>query len=271
MTTSSSAGGTSRGELAERPERRALRRDLRERLEPERRLAGQQLVEHGAERVDVGRGAHVLAERLLGSQVCRGAEHGARQGQARGLDSPCDPEVRDLEHAVAPEQEVLRLHVPMDEARVVGVLERRGRLAPEPGRLVGLEPAAPREQVGDRLAVDELHHDVRPALVLARVEDPDDVRVRQPRREPGLAQEPGAELRVAPEVLGEQLDGDRPVQLLVVGAEDGGHAAVTERPPEPVPARDEPRGQWPFLWWCGLCPCFGSCLCLGPRPGSGLG
>ena len=57
-----------RGELAQRPERRAIRRELCERLEPEGRLAREQLVEHGAERVDVGGRADVLTERLLGAR-----------------------------------------------------------------------------------------------------------------------------------------------------------------------------------------------------------
>ena len=73
--------------------------------------------------------------------------------------------------------------------------------------------AARRRAVGERLAVDVLHHDERPPVVgLARVVDADDVRVREPRREPGLAQEALAEGRVAREVLGEQLDRHRAVR-----------------------------------------------------------
>jgi len=46
------------------------------RLEVVRRSARVQLVEHGAERVDVSRGGHVLAEGLLRGEVGRGAKDG---------------------------------------------------------------------------------------------------------------------------------------------------------------------------------------------------
>jgi len=99
--------------------------------------AREQLVEHGAERVDVGRGGHVLAEGLLRGEVGRGAQNGADLSECGRLRRTRDPEVGDLERAVAPQQEVLRLHVAVDEPRLVRVLEPVAGLEPEGDRLVG--------------------------------------------------------------------------------------------------------------------------------------
>src|SRR5205085_9339680 len=63
------------------------------------------------------------------------------------------------------------------------------RLRRQPPRLVGREPPTVRQQLGEGLAVDVFHDDVRAAVVLTGVVDADDVRVGQPRGEPGLAHE----------------------------------------------------------------------------------
>src|SRR5437764_7368240 len=89
-------------------------------------------------------------------------------------------------------------------------------------------------------AVDELHHDVRPPVALAGVEDVDDVRMREPRGKPGLAQKALPELFVPREVLSEQLDGDRAVEPGIACFVDGRHPAVSERSPELVPADPHP-------------------------------
>ena len=60
--------------------RRLLGREVGERVELVRRPPGEQLVEHGAERVDVGGRRHLLAERLLRREVGGRAEHRARPG-----------------------------------------------------------------------------------------------------------------------------------------------------------------------------------------------
>ena len=61
-----------------------LHRDRDEVVAGERHLAGEQLVEHDAERVDVGVRVDVAALRLLGRDVVAGAEDGAGLGLALG-------------------------------------------------------------------------------------------------------------------------------------------------------------------------------------------
>ena len=98
----------------------------------------------------------------------------------------------------------------------------------------------------------------RPSSASPGVVDADHVRVREPRCEPGLAQEALAEVGVAGEVLGQQLDRHRPVQLLVLREVDRRHAAVPERSLEPVAAdqaRGTPSGGFLPEPAGGPCPC----------------
>ena len=128
----------------------------------------------------------------------------------------------------------------------------RAACAPERRRLERRQRAAAGDQVGERLAVDVLHRDVRDAVGLADVEDLDDVRVRQPRGDPPLAEEARAQVVVAGEILGETLERDVAAELDVAGEVDHGHRAVTERPLDLVPAGDGRRGQrspGPWPWW----------------------
>ena len=127
----------------------------------ERRLAGQHLVQHGGERVDVGaRVERLVARRLLGAHVGRRPDHEPGVGQllvARALQRPSDAEVGDQRVAVPREQQVLGLDVPVDHAVLVGVLQRLRRLARDPERVLHRElPLAP-EPVAQALALDERH------------------------------------------------------------------------------------------------------------------
>jgi hypothetical protein len=96
-------------------------------------------------------------------------------------------------------------------------------------RLAGVERALAADPVLDRLAVDELHHDVQePEPVRREVVDPDEVLVVQPGGLLGLLAEPGDGLRA---VLGvpaplEHLDRDLDLQVQVEPAVDGGHPAL---------------------------------------------
>src|SRR3954453_1752546 len=96
------------------------------------------------------------------------------------------------------------------------------------------------------------HPEFRPPVAgPADVVDVDHVRVREPRREPRLAQEPRAEGGVAGQVLGQQLDRDGPGELGGAREVDARHPAVAERAFEPV-AVDAHR----FFFSCFFFSCF---------------
>ena len=102
-------------------------------------------------------------------------------------------------------------------------------LAEKAERLVAVERSAPAvEPVLEGAPLDVLHDDEGAVLLLADVEDLNDVRMVEPGGEAGLAREPLPHLVVAGEVVGEELDGDFAIELQVAGAVDGRHAAVAE-------------------------------------------
>src|SRR6476469_3727511 len=109
--------------------------------------------------------------------------------------------------------------------------------------------------LSDRFARDVLHDDVRAAVRLTRVVHLDDVRMREPAREPRFLQEACTEVVVARQMFREHLDRNPAVELFVMREVDDRHAAVPKRPLDPVPAVRKRPGQ-------SSLPCFFLSLCL---------
>ena len=152
-------------------------------------VAGEHLVEDDAERVDVGALVDVLAHRLLGGDVVGGAEHPAGRGHPLLLERAGDAEVGHLRAPVGVDQDVLRLDVAVDEPAGMGAVEAAPDLDRVGDRLVDRQRPLPWIRSLQRAALDVLEDDVGAAVVLARVDDPDEVGMREPRRRPGLAAE----------------------------------------------------------------------------------
>src|SRR5262249_45300941 len=92
---------------------------------------------------------------------------------------------------------------------------------------------------GQRPALDERHRQVRNVLELTHIVHRTDVRVVQGGGGPGLAVEPLPHLLVIVAQKG-NLEGDRPVELSVMGAEYRSHPALAETVEDPV-ASEVPR------------------------------
>ena len=168
-----------------------LHRDGHLVLAVEGDVPDEHLVEHDAERVDVGLPVDVVAERLLGRDVVRRAEHAAVGGQPLLLQRAGDAEVGDLGGALLVDEDVLRLDVAVDDAARVRGAERAGDLDRVGDRLVDRQAPHAADPLLERLALDVLEDDVGPAVLLARVDHADDVRVV----------ELGDGARLAPEAL----------------------------------------------------------------------
>ena len=159
--------------------REVLHRDLDRAVAGERHLAGEQLEEDDARRVEVGGLVDRRAARLLGGEVLRGADdrallrHLARAGAG-------DAEVRDLDDALGVDDDVVRLDVAVDDAVAVRVAERGEDLARVRDRDRDRAEPARADQLLERPPLDVLHDDEVGAVGLAPVEDRDDVRVREP-------------------------------------------------------------------------------------------
>ena len=207
-------------------------REQRHRRRPgERRLAGEHLVHHARQAVDVALGRDVLAaHRLLGAHVRRRADGHARACQP--LPSSHAHRARDAEigheRATVGEQDVLRLDVAMDDALRVRVRQRLGDLLRQVERFVDRQLLLAIELVAQRRAFDEGHRVVQLPVRRARVEHAHDVRVLERAADLDLAQEAfgaerGGELRV------QHLDRD--VAVVAPGRTPG-----TRWPSHPVPA-----------------------------------
>lgn len=142
--------------------------------EAKRNHAGQQLVQQDSERVDVATGVDVpRAEAgLLGAHVFQSTDHIAHLslkgffGQ-REPDSLGDTEIDDLDFSLPitfGDEDVGRLDIAMNDALLVGMLDRSADLHEELDSLSDVELTA--VAIGrDGLAVDVLHDEVGQAFV----------------------------------------------------------------------------------------------------------
>ena len=166
-----------------------------------------------------------------------GAHDVTGHGQRCGVGGTGDAEVGDLDHAVAAHQQVAGLDVAVhDPGRVRGG-DAGGGLGDDVGGGLGRHRTALGEQLGQRLTVDQLHHQVGPrvgvvvgARQLAVVEDGGDVGVLQPGRVAGLGGEALPEVLVAGVLVLEHLHRDLAVQHGVVGGPHLAHAAGGDHP-----------------------------------------
>ena len=151
----------------------------------EQRLAGEQLVRHRAERVDVGAVIDVrVAGGLLGRHVRRRADRRAdlreRRGSgvgARRADRLRDAEVGDDRRA-AREQHVVRLDVAVHDAALVRVRQRLRDVVQDADDFGDRERSA-REPRAQRFAFDERHRVEGQPVRVARGEHRNDVRLLQ--------------------------------------------------------------------------------------------
>ena len=98
-----------------------LRDDRHGVVAEERRAAGHHFVRHAAQRVEVGAGVRLAAQRLLGRHVGDGADHHAFHRQAAAFEGHGEAEVADLGGAVLGQPDVAGLEVAMDDAALVRV------------------------------------------------------------------------------------------------------------------------------------------------------
>ena len=177
-----------------------------------------------------------------------------------------DAEVAELEDAVRAEQEVLRLHIAVDQTGGVDGGEPGAHLRAERRGFRRRQLPALRDELGERPPLHVLHRDEGTAVVLADVEDAHDVRVREPRRQACLAEKAPLQVLVPGEVLREPLQRHRPVELDVVREVDRGHRPMPQRADELVTSCDARQGThwsfppppWPWWpWWSCSCGSFG--------------
>ena len=189
----------------------------------EGRAAGDHLVEHRAERVEIAARVGRAAERLLGRHVGDGADHHALHRHARAVDGDGEAEVAERGVAVGVEPDVAGLEVAVDDAAAVRVLRAPGRPARRSssrGRAAMRCWSAFASRSSTEPPAMQLRDDERRAALVAGVEDGDDVRVVAEAAH-RLRLAPHADDAVGVEAVGlDQREGDVAVELGVVGEVD---------------------------------------------------
>lgn len=203
--------------------------------------AGEQFVEHHAERVDVGGHAHRPRAHLLGRGVVGGycaAHQPGDLGLRRAIvaEQLGHAEVEQPHLAGRGDEDVARLEVAVHDEPAVRVRHRLGHLQDEAQPRVDRQAALAAMHV-DRHAVDELHRQPGPALGGdAGVVQPRDARVLERGEDVALARHA---LREAGGPAGvRELERLLAVQAAVgaLGQPHRGHAAVAELAQQPVGA-----------------------------------
>jgi hypothetical protein len=202
------------------------------RVGAERQHARQQLEQSDAEREDIRLRRDRARVQLLGRHVGgRAQDHAGARGTA--VHQARDAEVHDPHAAVLlVEHDVGRLDVAVDDPALVREVECvRHPCAHLGGQAWRQQPPFGRMHA-EVHALDVFHRQVDEALVLARLADLDDVRVRQRARGLGLAQQP--QLRFLQQVIGpvvgerERLQRHDGAGILVGRPVDGRRRAATE-------------------------------------------
>ncbi len=204
-----------------------------------RGAAGQTLVQHTRQRVDVGAVGHlfVIAESFRGHVVPRAHRHPGL-GQMLVGDRCGDAEIDEVGEIVAGEQDVLGFDVAVHHPGGVGGIQGRGDLTHDghrPGRRQG---AATLQQRADIGALDHPHVDEQLAVDFAVVVDGHHVGFLQPPGGVGLALHPLAKHGILGYLCRHQLERHHPVLDRVVGLVDLAHPAAAQQPaqlivPEP--------------------------------------
>jgi hypothetical protein len=200
----------------------------------ERRLPGEALEQHRAEREQIRSGVDLLRPaRLLRGHIPRGADHRvARRARERlvAVMEPRDAEIedRDLRRIAAAEEQVRGLDVAVDDPARVRGREPLGDAEPQGDALGGAERAAP-EAVAEVFSFDPLHREER--LVVGRVpvvDVPDDGGVIERGERRRLCGEAAVVLRILGHGGGQDLERDLALSRSIFGDIDLTHPPGAE-------------------------------------------
>ncbi len=145
-----------------------------------------------------------------------------------------DPEVRDLDLSIGADQDISGLHIAMDDALAVSVVECIGHLPQNVEQIRQRRRIAAREQLLQRKALDKLHRQVPMALVLAELVDGDDTGVGKSAGGGGFPAETragvGLLLGAGEFVRADHLYGDGTANGVIVALKHDAHRPPAEFP-----------------------------------------
>jgi len=202
--------------------------DLRLRPADEWRAAGEGLIHHASDGVQVGVGTGRAALHLLRRHVGRGAHDGAAGPEATAPGGGGDAEVGELRAAIVGEQYIVGLDVAVHDALLVGVGQCAAALYGDVNDLLFRER---RPLLDDPLEVwfgEALHHDVVDVAVHTGVVDLDDVGVVELGGRVGLPSEACHGVGAGGDLVAQHLDGHLSGEREVHSAPYEGHSAFAD-------------------------------------------
>ena len=171
----------------------------------------------------------------------RGADDAARASQHGVRRAFRETEVRQRRGAILVDHDVRRLHVPVDQPGGVQRIEARADLRHETQNLRNVEGPIPPETLREGAAGDIARHDVRPSILLARIDDGDEVGMLDRRRCARFVAEAHPIHLLAPQLGLHHLDGDHGAVRLADCPVHRSDRTLAHRRNEPVRA-DRPPG-----------------------------
>ncbi len=193
----------------------------------ERKLPREHLIDDDAERPEVGAGVHGPAYRLFRGHVSGRPGDAAAPGRLRPLGEPGDAEIHDAHPPLLRKHDIGALDIPVDDALAVGLFEALRDLGGDVERLPDRErPFA--DPVPQGPAGAEGHGDESLPLVFIDLVDGADVRMVETGGDLGFADE-ARPLGVGAEHPGpEELQGDGPLELRVLGLVNDAHPPLAQ-------------------------------------------
>lgn len=205
-------------------------------------MAGEHLEQQDPAAVEVAARIGRAVGELLGRQIGRSTQQ-HRGAEIAGLDRPRQAEVGHFHVAGVGDEYVLRLHVPVDEARGVGsaqTLQNTGQDVEGAGHG---QPATPGDLLAQSAARYVLHDEVERVGRAAPVVDGHHMRIGQPGSRAGLGHEPFGEALLVDKVVVHDLDRDDPFEAGIEPLVDRAHAAPGHDPVHVVAAVKDPPAQ----------------------------
>ncbi len=197
-------------------------------LRPERGMARYHLIDHQAERPDVGSVVSRFAPRLLGRHIHCGSHGGTCLCQLCEAGKLGQSEVNDSGHPVRRDHDVGGLDVAVCDALLVSPGEALRHLGGDVDRVINLE-RSPVNLLLEAFSLVIFHHNEHPPLRgLVDVMDDADVGVLERGGGLGFVNKPLFGLRIVREFRGEEFEGNEAVELEVPGFVDNAHTASAQ-------------------------------------------
>jgi len=163
---------------------------------------------------------------LLGREIACRAKNKSSSGLTGLGEAASDAKIRDLHLVIGAEENIVRLDVAVNYPLRVGRVQCQSKLTGDiPHPLQGKRPLAG-HQIPQGPAVHVLHHDVIRIVIVTEVMNSDDIRMREGGNQPRFLFEPANKAVLSQMPLVQNLDRDDPRQPLILGPEDGRHAAI---------------------------------------------